>query len=214
MKTSQNESGTALISTLITIALLAAIVGIAVDYTGNVGRNAQRNRTIAKAVEVGDGSLELAFASWRKICANQATPTNPLSSTSFTALPTPSPGNFPVLPGLTISTASSNSPAANSITNFQVQPVDPLLNPLSSGTLPSKSTGPGTGTFSYFYLASADITVPAIKGTITAKVRRVFEQRVTSPWNWAIMFNDNLELSPSSNLTLNGWVHTNGSLYT
>jgi hypothetical protein len=85
---------------------------------------------------------------------------------------------------------------------------------LPAGTLPSKSTGPGTGTFSYFYLASADVTVPAIKGTITAKVRRVFEQRVTSPWNWAIMFNDNLELNPSSDLTLNGWVHTNGSLYT
>ena len=214
MKTRQNESGNTLIATLITIALLTGIVGVAVDYTGNVGRNAQRSRTISKAVEIGDGSLELAFASWRKICANQSAPTDPLSSASFSALPTPSPGNFPLLPGLTVSTAAANTPDANSITNFQVQPVDPLLNPLPSGTLPSKSTGPGTGTFSYFYLASADVTVPAIKGTITAKVRRVFEQRVTSPWNWAIMFNDNLELSPSSNLTLNGWVHTNGTLYT
>jgi hypothetical protein len=214
MKIRKSESGNSLIGAIITIALLAGIVGIAVDYTGNVGRNAQRNRTIAKAVEIGDGSLELAFASWRKICANQTTPTDPLSSTSFTALPTPSPGNFPLLPSLSVTTTAATTPPANSITNFQVQPVDPLLSPLPSGTLPSKSTGPGTGTFSYFYLASADVTVPAIKGTITAKVRRVFEQRVTSPWNWAIMFNDNLELSPSSNLTLNGWVHTNGSLYT
>ena len=214
MKIRKSELGNVLISTIITIALITGIVGIAVDYTGHVGRNAQRNRTIATAVEMGDGSLELAFAGWRKVCATQATPTDPLSSTSFTALATPSPGNFPLLPNLTVSTAAAASPAANSITNFQVQPVDPLLNPLPSGTLPSKSTGPGTGTFSYFYLASADVTVPAIKGTITAKVRRVFEQRVTSPWNWAIMFNDNLELSPSSNLTLNGWVHTNGSLYT
>jgi len=214
MKIKNNQSGNVMIGALVTAAVLTGIIGVVVDYTSNVGRNAMRNRTISKAVEIGDGSLELAFASWRKICSGQADPTAPLDSSAFAALPTPSPGNFPVLATLTVSNTAAANPSANTLTNFQVTPVDPLLNALPAGTLPSKSTGPGTGTFSYFYLASADVTVPALKGDITAKVRRVFEQRVTSPWNWAIMFNDNLELSPASNLTLNGWVHTNGTLYT
>src|SRR6476619_4396714 len=120
MKTRQNESGNTLIATLITIALLTGIVGIAVDYTSNVGRNAQRHRTIAKAVEIGDGSLELAFASWRKICSNQSTPSDPLTVSAFSAIPTPAPGNFPAVPNLTVSRTPDT---AITISNFNVQPV-------------------------------------------------------------------------------------------
>jgi hypothetical protein len=214
MKKKNNEGGNSIVVAVLTVAALSALVGIAVDYTSNVGRNAQRHRTIAKAVEIGDGSLELAFASWRKICSSQSTPTDPLTLSSFSAIPTPSPGNFPIVPDLTVSRQPNT---AVTVSNFNVQPVDPLLTPLPAASpenKPTKSTGPGTGTFSYFYLASVDVTLPALKGSLTAKVRRVFEQRITSPWNWAMMFNDNMEISPASNLTLNGWVHTNGTLYT
>lgn len=200
-----------------TTALFATLVGIAVDYTANVGRNGQRSRTIATAVEIGDGSLELAFASWRKICSSQDDPTAPMTKTNFATITAPVAANFPLLKNFTLSRTDQGNNPTSSISNFKVEPVDPLLGPLpatSPAPAPGKSTGPGTGTFSYFYLASADVTVPALKGSITAKVRRVFEQRVTSPWNWAIMYNDILELSPTSNLTLNGWVHTNGALYT
>jgi hypothetical protein len=214
MKINKNESGNTIIIAIVTTVALSTFVGIAVNYTAEVGRNAQRNRIISTAVEIGDGTLELAFASWRKICSNQATPTNPLPSTTFSPIPAPALANFPVVPdtGKFLTTAEDTS---YTISNFKVQPVDPLLDPLpTQSATPTKSTGPGTGTFSYFYLASADVTLPALKGKLTAKVRRVFEQRVTSPWNWAIMYNDNLELSPASDLTLNGWIHTNGILYT
>ena len=217
MKKRHNEAGNTIIVAILTTALLSALVGIAVDSTVTVGRNAQRSRTIATAVEIGDGAMELAFASWRKICSTQTDPTEPLTAPTFAAIPVPTPGNFPVAPNFTVSRVDEGSNPVATISNFKVEPVDPLLNPLpatSPAPKPAKSTGPGTGTFSYFYLASADVTMPAIKGTLTAKVRRVFEQRVSSPWNWAVMFNDNLEISPTSNLTLNGWVHTNGTLYT
>src|SRR4051812_6022495 len=197
MKKRENEAGNTIIIALGVITVLTALVGIAVDYTLNVSRNAQRSRIIARAVEIGDGSLELAFASWRKICSTQSDPTVPLAAPSFSAIPTPSPGSFPVMASnFTVSRADQGTSPVATISNFRVDPVDPLLNPLpaaSPAPTPTKSTGPGTGTFSYFYLASADVTVPALKGSLTAKVRRVFEQRVTSPWNWAIMFNDDLE---------------------
>ena len=217
MKKRHHEAGNTIIVAILTTALLSALVAIAVDGTVTVGRNAQRARTIATAVEIGDGAMELAFASWRKICSIQADPTEPLPAPTFAAIPTPTPGNFPVVPNFTVSRVDQGSNPVATISNFKVVPVDPLLTALpatSPAPTPAKSTGPGTGTFSYFYLASADVTIPAIKGTLTAKVRRVFEQRVSSPWNWAVMFNDSLEISPTSNLTLNGWVHTNGTLYT
>ena len=217
MKIQHRESGNTLIIAVLTTALFATLVGIAVDYTANVGRNGQRSRTIATAVEIGDGSLELAFASWRKICSGQDDPTAPLTTTSFGTITAPVAANFPLLKNFSLSRTDQGTTPTSSISNFKVEPVDPLLAPLPSTSpapTPGKSTGPGNGSFSYFYLASADVTVPALKGSITAKVRRVFEQRITSPWNWAIMFSDNLELSPSSNLTLNDWVHTNGQLFT
>lgn len=218
MKIQHRESGNTLIIAVLTTTLFATLVGIAVDYTANVGRNGQRSLSIAKAVEIGDGSLELAFASWRKICSSQEDPTNPMTATDFATITAPAAANFPLVEsGFTLSRTDQGNNPTSTISNFKVVPVDPLLGPLASSSpapTPGKSTGPGNGTFSYFYLASADVTVKALKGSITAKVRRVFEQRVTSPWNWAIMFNDDLELGPDSALSLNGWVHTNGKLYT
>lgn len=199
------ESGGTIVIALLTTLVLSAFVGLAVDYTSNIGRNSERDRTFNNAVEVGDGCLELAFASWRKLSKAKENP----PTADFAAIPTPTAGNFPSFPNATI-------------TNYKVQAVDPMVtlasdNPpvsaLGTTAAPPKTTGPGTGTFSYFYLATADVTLPHIKGTLTAKVRRIFEKRYTSAWNWAILYNDDLELHPNSSLTLNGWVHSNKNIY-
>ena len=67
--------------------------------------------------------------------------------------------------------------------------------------------------YSYYYLAAADVKVPALNGDVTAKVRRVFEKKFDLPWTYAIFFVDDLEIEPSSSFIVNGPVHTNGSLY-
>jgi hypothetical protein len=58
------------------------------------------------------------------------------------------------------------------------------------------------------------VTLPSSTGTLTAKVRRIFEKRYTSPWNWGVLYNDPMEISPNTAITLNGWVHSNGNVYT
>src|SRR2546423_13792558 len=204
------ESANTIVVTLVTLVVLGGFTGIAVDYTGNIGRNGSRDRLFNTAVEIGDGCISEAFSAWRQICKTQsdAGVQNPPTNT-FSSIPTPTPGNFPSYPGAVI-------------TNYKVQAVDPLctlttVNPpvssLDTSTAPPQTTGPGTGTFSYFYLASADVTLPAVTGTLTAKVRRIFEKRYTSPWNWAMMYSNNLELHPASNFTLNGWAHSNPNVY-
>jgi hypothetical protein len=201
------ESGSTIALSMLVILLLGGFVALAIDYTNNIGRNAQRDRTFNNAVEIGDGAISEAFASWRQICKASNTPNPPTSA--FGGIPSPSPGNFPSFSGATI-------------TNYTVQAVDPLVtlttvdppaSALSSSATPPPATGPGTGTFSYFYLATADVALPAMTGSLKAKVRRIFEKRYTSPWNWAMLYNGNLELHPDASLNLSGWVHSNADVY-
>ena len=212
--TKTGQSGSTILIAIATTVILGSFVALAVDYTSNIGRNAQRDRVFNTAVEIGDGCLELSFASWREL---SKTAENPASS-AFAAMPTPMPAHFPSFTNATI-------------TNFKVQAVDPMItlssdNPPTSAlpttTNPPKTTGPGSGTFSYFYLATVDVALPVSYGyqvggadvnTVTAKVRRVFEKRYTSAWNWAMLYDGDLELYPDSPLALNGWVHSNKNVY-
>jgi hypothetical protein len=208
MKTpSSRETGSTITVAIIITTMLAAFVALAVDYTSHVGRMAQRDRVFNNAVEIGDGCLELAFGSWRKLAASAGVK-NPPTAT-FANIPQPIASYFPSFPNAVIS-------------NFRVQAVTPTVElasdhpPVSSlgaNDPPIETTGPGEGTFSYFYLATVDVTLPYLRGTLTAKVRRIFERRYTSAVNWQMLMNDNLELHPNSPLTMNGWVHTNGNLY-
>ena len=47
-----------------------------------------------------------------------------------------------------------------------------------------------------------------------ARVRRVFQKETLSLWQYAIFFDDDLEIHPGAPMVVNGDVHTNGSLYT
>src|SRR5262249_8341980 len=68
---------------------------------------------------------------------------------------------------------------------------------------------------SIYYLASADVTLPAFGGrNVTVQLRRVFQREITSPWEYAIFYNDLLEINPGAPMTVTGWVHTNNNLYT
>lgn len=69
------------------------------------------------------------------------------------------------------------------------------------------------GQHSYFYLAAVDVTVPAMTGNVTAKVRRVFEKKFDLPWTYAMLYMDDLEFQPTTSLTINGPIQTNGNLY-
>jgi hypothetical protein len=213
---SKTESGGAIIAAIMTTLILTAFVSLAVDYSSNISRNAQRDRVFNNAVEIGDGCLELAYGAWRDISKASSTQNPPTQD--FAAIPTPSPGNFPMVSNFTVSRGSGNY----TVSNYKVQAVDPMItllnndpptSSLATTDLPAKCTGPGEGTFSFFYLATADVKLPYVKGSLTAKVRRIFEKRYTSAWNWAMLYNDDLELHPDSKLTLNGWVHSNKDIY-
>jgi hypothetical protein len=129
----------------------------------------------------------------------------------------PAASNFPTEPNYVVS-------------QYRIQAVDPMVDldgngnalyesgsPIPASTPPPAAYGPNTWQYSYFYLAAVDVTVPAMGaitgGTVTAKVRRVFEKRFDNPWTYAMFYADDLELQPADVLTINGPIHTNGNLY-
>lgn len=260
-----NEKGSTLVVTIIVVATLLVLLGVAVDYTTQVSRNTQRSRKTALAMEIADGHLETLFTNWRNIYRTTWTSTAgyPSGGTDYSLVgtnyfytpmyaPAPAPTAIPQMspsPGATPPQiplpASSNFPteANYTVTQYRIQAVDPMITldsngnalvesnssqkgtggyiPLATNLVPPAAFGPNqafgltTGGFpySFFYLAAVDVSVPALTGSVTAKVRRVFEKKFDLPWAYAMFYVDDLELQPSTPLTLNGPIHTNGSLY-
>lgn len=128
-------------------------------------------------------------------------------------IPLPSPSNFPTETNYTV-------------TQYRIQAVNPMIEldtsenavdingaPLNRAATAPAAYGPNDWQYSYFYLAAVDITVPALTGNVTAKVRRVFEKKFDNPWTYAMFYVDDLELQPSSTLAITGPIHTNANLY-
>src|SRR5436305_13239177 len=119
---------------------------------------------------------------------------NPSGTPPVIALPSPS--NFPT--------------SAYNVTQYRIQAVDPMITldangnaqvesnqssktgsgytAMSASAIPPSAYGPNSFQYSYFYLASVDVTVPALAGNVTTKVRRVFEKRFDQPWTYAMFF--------------------------
>lgn len=195
-----SHDGSTVPAALLVVFVLSVLIALAFEITTGMGRNTQGAGTVESAIAIADGSLDYLYANWRQIArtSKNFTPT----SSEFAAIPVPPAGYFPDMKGWRVK-------------NFAVVAVDPLLQPLGGPTAtPPKQTGRGPGSYSYTYLASADVEVQAISRTVTQKVRRVFQKKVQSPWNFALFYNDLLELQPSTPFTLTGWVHTNKNLYT
>jgi hypothetical protein len=226
MKTTfrQRQSGSSLIVVMSITATLMVIVGVAAEYTMNITRNVQRSNTLESAIATGDSCLNILFGNWRSICrqsgnANQALPTN-----SFTSIPLPTSSLFPNIPNFGASAVDYYGPSLSNppiISNFKVVAADPEWNPTADpaatpipmlGSLldPNGTTTAAT----YNYIASADITLPALRGNVVAKVRQVFQRQQLSPWNFAIFYVDPLEIHPGPQFTVTGWVNTNSNLYT
>jgi hypothetical protein len=220
-----NKSGSSLVVVILTIATLAVIVGVTLDYSTNVNRLVQRTTALQTAVAAGDATIEQMFANWRAIC--RASPSTPLAANSFAAIPLPTSAQLN-LPGSANFAKSGLNPdlsdeydANFTVSNVKIVAVDGTLQPMGGAAIaPSPAVGMSqtgsvnTTSASYNYVASADVTMPTLKGNVVAKVRRVFSKQQISPWNFAIFYVDPLEIHPGAPMVVTGWVNTNSNLYT
>ena len=227
------ESGSTLVVTISVVATILVLLGSAVGYTSHISRVADRSRKASQALEIGDGHLEYLFSSWRnisrapgfrRISALQP-PTHffftqnynpgPAPSTAWT---TPWPGAPPIIPR-PLPSSFPNIPDY-AISQYRIQAVNPMIeltanetSTLAPNAFPSFAYGPNTWQYSVFYLAAVDVTIPSMRGNVSAKVRRIFEKKYDDPWTFGMFYHDDLELHPTTALNLNGPIHTNGGLY-
>jgi len=216
----RKQSASTLIVVMSITATLMVIAGIAAEYTMGITRSVRRSNTLESAIATGDSCLDILFGNWRSICRQQGNVNQALPTNSFTSIPLPTSSLFPNIPNFGARAADyygaslANPPT---ISNFKVVAADAEWNPLSSAAAtPIPMLGPsGTTTTAVFnYIASADITLPAVTGNVVAKVRRVFQKQQISPWNFALFYVDPLEIHPGPQFTVTGPVHTNSDLYT
>ncbi|HZR77898.1 MAG TPA: hypothetical protein VFA58_01745, partial [Chthoniobacterales bacterium] len=175
-------------------------------------------------------------------CSGCAVPTpvpNMTPSATPPQIPLPSTSYFPTEPNYTVSQyriqavdpmidlCGDNAVQENSKGNNTSKSTCDTSNfsPIPASSAPPGAYGPNCmslfGTtycfpYSFYYLAAVDVSVPAIgtnSGTVTAKVRRVFEKKFDMPWRYAMFFVDDLEFQPTSSLTITGPIQTNASLY-
>lgn len=220
----KKNAGSTMLIVLSVLGTLSACVIAALNFTSVVGRDVMRSNTMRSTMGVGDGVMEYAFAHWREICRQQSNvqlPTDAFNiqypTLNFVNIPLPTQSLFPTIPGFTVSTGPNpGSGTPYTVANFKIQAMDPQLNPLASNTIPPPpSRGQSLGSASFFYLATADVTLPAFAGKpVAVKMRRVFEKKLESPWNYAIFYTDRLEIHPGPPFVVTGWVHTNERLYT
>lgn len=219
------RSGSSLVVVILTMATLAVIVGVTLDYSTNVNRLVQRTTTLQTAMTAADATIEQLFTNWRAIC--RATPSTPLATNAFVSIPLPTSSQLNLPNSSKFAKAGSNPDLSDeydstySVSNVKVIAVDGTLQPVGNATTApppavgmSQTGAVNTTSASYNYLASADVTLPTLRGNVVAKVRRVFSKQQISPWNWAIFYVDPLEIHPGAPMTVTGWVNTNSNLYT
>ena len=220
-----NQSGNSIAVVLIVMTTLIALVAASIEYTQGLNRYANRSRSNVSAQAIGDACLELAFSQWRQICRNTVSTctvpcekTKPPATSAFAGIQLPTQAMFPDVPNFTATTANDQS---FTVSNYKVQAVDKFITltstdpPVSSVATTTEAPGFGTaGHTNYWYLASCDVTLPSPSGPVTTKMRRIFEKKYCSAFQYFMFFNDDLELQPSSALTIYGAIHTNGKLYT
>ena len=235
----RKQSASSLVVVISILATLMVVAAVAAEYTYTVQRHVQRSNTLQNAVAVGDSCIELLFANWRAICSQSTNVRTGPSSSAFAvpsqiSLPTASQLNLPSVTNFAKTDTAANWYASDhddyasdyTISNYKVVAVDSEWNALTSASsTPRPFIGQVAGAITsatyttplvYNYIASADVTLPALgpTGKVVAKVRRVFQKQQIAPWNFAIFYVDPLEIHPGPAFTVTGWVHTNSDLYT
>jgi len=224
----KKTAASTMLAVLAMLAVLSAFTISALTYTSSVSKNVVSTNTLRRATEVADGSLDYMFAYWRELEKEQPNTLRP--SADFSGIPLPTASLFPTLTNFTASRGLNPTTGTKyTIANYMVQAVTPQNATLvaagspGSGSQPALSdttpvpvsTGMSPDQTTSNYLASVDVTLPAFAGRmITVNMRRIFQKQITSPWQYAIFYNDLLEINPGAPQTITGWVHTNNSLYT
>jgi hypothetical protein len=209
----KKESGATIVVVISVIATLAMFIGAALDYTFTVARNVERSDKMGQAAAIANGCLQDQFMYWREICRCNPSfsPITGVPTNKFTGIPLPTTTQFPNVSNFTATTGSGSS---YTVSNYSITALTPQLVPVSGSTIPTAGIGENVNEKTYYYKGTVSVTLPDRGIPVTFNACQIFEQQYQNPWDWAIFFNDPLEIHPGPAFFINGWVQTNSSLWT
>ena len=209
MKPLNSQTGFILPLTLLVVVLITLFAGMSVEYTMVQGRATQRAIANQQAIAIANGILDSEFVQWRAKCMqNQNIPLNVFYFST-------TPPSFPDITGTGNKDASFITSTSFSIR--AIDGVDPLKTPLAGSAIPNPAQSQNNYMTTYNYLAEADVTYTTLLGTNTMKICKIFQKSLVSAWQYAIFYNDDMEIDPENqtvnSMNITGDVHTNGNFY-
>ena len=217
LRSRSSRTGSTLVVALFVVALLTTLIGLALDYTASTARLAVRGRDLTTAQALADGALEAAYMGWQKyMVPRQGSVYASDASAGFTSASDFDQVTAPILTALNSAAGSSGF----TVKTLSIRAVDQTDRPrdyqaddyMTTGPLPDT---PGWSADAHTYRALA--VVARSSGSKDAQtivsLSRYFQQADAGLLQAMLFFQNDLELHPGPNMTLQGLVHTNANLY-
>lgn len=211
------KSGSTLIVVMFIVALLATLIGVALDYTSNTARLTVRGRDLTTAQALADGAVEAAYMAWQQYMIPRQGSTFATAATAgFT-----SASDFDAITGPVV-TALNTAAAGTGFTvkKLILRAVDQTDKPCSFQSDAYVTTGPLQDTpgwtarsNTYRVLAVVARSSTSVGEPLVTSVSRYFQQADAGLLQAMFFFQNDLELHPGPNMNIYGPVHTNANLF-
>lgn len=223
----KNEQGNTIIVTMMVIATFAALISVSFDFTSAMDKNGKRAEAYQAARNIADGLLDQAFTVWKTASQTRGSVGEITTSDLQTTLANYTPVSASV--GSNESgfyyTQDLTNDAMGFKKDFKITHIDGFGNDVTTSVTPTKAAedylrptvSASTALRNFYYKAHVGVSVPIRARTgpgIRVEANRYFVKRFKSPWSFAIFYDNNLELHPGADMIVNGWIHSNGTLYT
>ena len=207
------NSGHMIVPTMFVVVILSTIIGVAVLFTQHNGRLARDSREFTSAISIADGELDRMYDGWRTLLKTLPPGAKPTQA-DLDTIAQPIPSAESVHPGF----AGAIFPATfQGQATHTIREVDAFGTPVPAGqTITSNGALPGfPGMFSVntMYDARVAVTLKSISHETTVQVSRTFTKADAPIFQTAIFFEDDLELHPGENMTIDGPIVTNHRLF-
>lgn len=194
-----NEDGNLLMVALIVVAVVSGFVAVSLNVTNNTARASDRSRDYAAATAAAEGSVEYAYALWkRRIATNNRALTTTEANASLTG---PTFGGFSYAPS-----AESGALRIDALDEYGA----PVATP--SPVTIDLASYPGWRGRTFSYLAKAKM-MQTSGYNFRSGVQRRFQYSEVPLFQAMFFFEHNIEIYRPAEMVVSGLVHTNSYAY-
>lgn len=202
------EQGHAFIVSLMILAVISSLSGLAIYRTTGSARLNSRAADYSEGERVADGMIEYAYGAWKKAIQNKDGELSPQNLTDL-SLTAPTIANFSTIPAGTGAGQDADGP-------LQIRPADEYGAPTTTVRpyFQYLEDYPGWRGYVYNYIASVKLqaTSGLSKGKYITGAKRTFEYIQVPLFQSMFFFEHDLELYRPAPMIVGGLVHTNSRL--